>query len=144
MSEIKLNKKTKDQRTKRIPFGSARQKMHVPPVPGYSLRWINDEGGRILQAQQGGYEFHYDPNIAIGDAQEPSTDLGTRISKIVGKEDGRPIRAYLMKIRLEFYKEDQDAKEENLRVTDDAIKRGKLQPVEQSYVPKDSISFTRK
>lgn len=154
MSDIKLNTEVKTSKEKdtikkssRIPFGSPQQGLSVNPVPGYFLRWVNDEDNGIQAAQQSGYEFHEDPAILIGDAQKPSTDLGTRISRVVGKDDsGHPMRAYLMKIRNEFREEDIRLADIPLQKTDYAIKHGKLHPgaePESMYVPKDGIKINQ-
>ena len=123
----------REKRT-RIPMSAPRAKLATPEIPGFHSHWLNDYAGRILQAQQAGYEFVSQeealvtmPDLA-GDAVGSGTDLGSRVSVVVGKnEDGTPLRAYLMKIRNEWYKEDQDAQQERVDKLHDAMRQGNQQ-----------------
>lgn len=108
-------------RAERIPLGSHRQKLTTDQRPGFVRRWINDRGGRILQAQQGGWHF-----VAKNGAKAQTSDAGEGISQIVGtKEGGEPLRAYLMEIREDWYKEDQAAKQKRTDEIESQIRRGK-------------------
>lgn len=96
----------------RIPFGVPRAKMAVlGEIPGWCLAWINDTGGRIEEARLGGYEFvgRNEITLAVGSVTPLNSDLGNRISMVVGteKQTGAPKRAYLMKIRVEHKEENQ-------------------------------------
>jgi hypothetical protein len=122
------------QLRKRIPMAIPKQKLDIPPIPGYHCHWINDYPGRILQAQQGGYEFISPDEMHVvshqlGDsvANHGSTDLGTRVSIIVGADAaGQPLRAYAMKIKQEWYDEDQALLSERTRQIQQAIRQGTL------------------
>lgn len=108
--------KTSEER-KRIPMAVPVQKLEVADIPGYHLHWFNGTPERIQRAQDGGYEFvderEIRPNsVGIGNdsAVSGSTDLGSQVSIVGGKElgrDGQPIRMILMKIKQEWYEEDQ-------------------------------------
>ena len=90
-------------------------------------RWINDQDGRIQQALNGGYNY-VDPkhvtSLEEHAIMEGNTDIGPRISKIVSRGD-TVIRAFLMEIKEQYYKEDQNAKEAELRKIDEALALGK-------------------
>jgi hypothetical protein len=104
--------------------------------PGYVRRWINDYDGRLQNAQDGGYQFVQNDAVAqIGDqdVDNENRDLGARVSRVVDKTTGQ--RAYLMEIKAEFYEEDQAAKIAKVEETDRRIRKGKLEEVEESYVP---------
>lgn len=122
-------------RSKRVPLGVARSKLSVPTRQGYVRRWVNDTEGRLLQAQQGGYEYAQDQSLQIGspDVDNENRDLGARISRVVDKSTGQ--KAYLMEIKEEFYKEDQAAKQKAVKAKDDLIKHGKLDDDDGRYVP---------
>jgi hypothetical protein len=121
----------KEKRT-RIPMSVPRAKLATPELPGFHCHWINDYTGRLLQAMQGGYEF-VSPEEALitsndlaGSPVGAGSDLGSRVSVVVGKnEDGSPLRAYLMKIRNEYFKEDEQAREAQVDRIDDAMRQGK-------------------
>lgn len=123
-------------RSKRVPLGVARSKLSVPTRPGYVRRWINDKDGRLQMAEQGGYSFVQDPSLQIGggaDIDSENRDLGARISRVVSQSTGQ--KAYLMEIKEDFYKEDQRAKVRKVEEVDKRIREGKLEKVEESYIP---------
>jgi hypothetical protein len=122
-------------RSTRVPLGVARSKLSVPGRDGYVRRWINDTEGRLANAEAGGYQFVVDPALQIGqqDIDNENRDLGARTSRVVDKSTGQ--KAYLMEIQEEFYKEDQAAKVAKVEETDRRIKRGKLEQVDESYIP---------
>lgn len=128
---------TRDEsgRSTRVPLGVARSKLSVPGRDGYVRRWINDTEGRLANAEAGGYQFVADPSLQIGqqDIDNENRDLGARTSRVVDKTTGQ--KAYLMEIKEEFYEEDQAAKVRKVEETDRRIKRGKLEEVEESYIP---------
>ena len=118
----------------RIPMSSPRAKLATPDIPGYHSHWFNDTAGRVMQATQGGYEFVSPAEALItmpdlaGSSLGSGTDMGSRVSIVVGKsEDGTPLRAYLMKIRLEWYKEDQQGLQDRNDKIDDAMRQGNQQ-----------------
>jgi len=122
-------------RSTRVPLGVARSKLSVPARPGYQRRWVNDTEGRLLQAQQGGYQYSTDQSLQIGspDIDNENRDLGARISRVVDKSTGQ--KAYLMEIKEEFYQEDQASKKKAVKAKDDLIKHGKLDDDADRYVP---------
>jgi hypothetical protein len=122
-------------RNSRVPLGVARAKLSVPQRQGYVRRWVNDTEGRLMQAEQGGYQFATDQSLQIGapDVDNVNRDLGARISRVVDKSTGQ--KAYLMEIKEDFYAEDQQAKANKIAETDRLIKTGKLDDGESRYVP---------
>jgi len=136
----------KEDRKKRVPFGAHRTKLQVTDeIKGYVMRWFNDQNGRIQQALDGGYEYVNKkevPKLGIGDGQlhQENSDLNSRVSKVVSR--GEPIiRAYLMKIKKEWYDEDQVAKEQVNAQVDEALRAGRPggNEVENQYVPKGHV-----
>lgn len=135
-------------RSERVPFGIKRSKMAVKDQdPNYVYRWVNDTSGRIDDAQRGGYEFVRSAKVGEKDASNRNQDLGTRVSRIVGRSDtGTPVTAYLMRIKKEWYQADQKAKQKELDEFDATIKRGPAAaaPVDQHYVPDQGITVSEK
>lgn len=142
MNSIDSRKQEKEnQRKVRVPLGVPRAKLSAPQINGYVCRWINDTTGRLQNADDGGYEFVYEKEL---DGQAGNTDLGEKVSRIVGRnEDGSPLRAFLMKIKETWYREDQRAKQRKPDEIEAAIKRGKLneQPDDKRYIPKEGIKI---
>ena len=117
-------------RSERIPFGVARTKLGVNmEIPGKHLHWVNDSGGRLEEAQMGGYTFV--PPAAVRLPEKESY-----VRRLVGKdESGEALYAYLMMIDLELYEEDQKLLQTQVDRFDSAIRRGDLdaKPGENRY-----------
>lgn len=145
MSSIETRKlERQKQRETRVPLGVPRAKLGAPEIPGFHLHWLNDEPGRIPAAIEGGYEHVYESELK---GQANNQDLGEKVSRIVGRnEDGSSLRAYLMKIKLEWYEADQRTKRKELDAIDNAIRQGKMneQPDDKRYVPREGISVSSK
>jgi len=118
--------RTESRRERRVPLGAPRLKLAVPDRNGYKRRWVNDDGGRLQEAQDGGYQFVTDSTLHVGhDVENGNSDMGSRVSRIVGKTDGgEPLRAFLMEIKQEWYDEDQAEKQKKVDEIDEAIKHG--------------------
>lgn len=132
------------ERVKRVPLGVPRAKLDVPKIPGYHTHWLNDEPGRLEAATAGGYEFVHEKELQ---GEAGNTDLGEKVSRIVGRnEDGSPLRAFLMKLKEEWYREDQRAKQKPVDEVDMAIRQGTLneKPDDKRYVPREGISMSSK
>ena len=131
-------------RTTRVPLGAPRLKLKVAEAdPKKVGRWINDKGGRLEHAIEGGYGF-VERGVIVGtpDVIPGNTDPGARVSKVVGtNEDGTPLRAYFMQIDRETYEEDKAAKEEEIQRTEAAIRNGNLdgKASDGRYIPSEGI-----
>lgn len=109
------------RRTTRIPFGGARTKLAIGfEIPGQHLHWINDTAGRLDEAQQGGYSF-------VSPSEVGFTEKESQVKRFVGKDEaGEAIHAYLMKIDIDLYEEDQRTLQAGVDVFDRAMKAGIL------------------
>jgi hypothetical protein len=128
-------------RNKRIPFGVARSKLAVANlIEGYHLRWINDEPGRIAQAQDGGYTFVEPDEVG----REKSEDNKV---KVLGgaQKDGSALYIYLMKLAMEYHLEDVQENQSKLDKIDSAIRGGSAHDADKTgqYIPKSGISLKR-
>lgn len=98
---------------KRTPMGQ-RDKLTVPEhikERGYKYRFFNDEDGRIQSAIDAGWAI-VEEKTQVGDADaSQASQFGSAVSKPVG--GGK--RGILMRIRDEWYKEDQSAKEARIK-----------------------------
>ena len=92
--------------------------------PNFVYRFVNDTGSRISNFQSAGYEFVEDSELKVGDSRvlDPS-DLGS--AKRVTSNDGTV--SYLMRIKKEYYEEDQAAKAALNDETERAMKRDAAQ-----------------
>lgn len=114
---------------KRIPMSVPVQRLEVPDLAGYHLHWFRDTAERIQRALDAGYEFVEEREVQLnsvtlgGDsAQSGNTDMGSRVSVVSGEgaaSEGQAGRLVLMKIKQEWYEEDQKLVDErNSKVAD--------------------------
>jgi|TARA_R100001530_G_scaffold413_3_gene631 hypothetical protein len=133
----------KKMRKERIPLGGMKLKLSAPQRAGFERRWFNDNGNRIMDAMNAGYEFVHD-----GTTQEEMDEPKTRIHKVVGVlPNGHPMHAYLMETKEEFYKADQGTKAAAIDETEAAMRRGSTpgqSEQERRYIPEGrGISIQR-
>lgn len=105
-----------ERRRQRIPMDMPRMRMNYKERPGYHRHVFNDDGGRIQDALEGGYQFvmkEAAPNIGEGHDVSQRQGVGSKVCWPVGSRDnGEAIMGYLMEIPLEYYEEDQRAREQ--------------------------------
>ena len=138
-------------RKMRVPGETIRRKLSYPGEDGYEMRWANDKDTRITDLLERGWDHVLkDEGKAVGDpdvANEVAQDLGTQVSRVVGAEDdGRPIKAYLMKIRKDWYEEDRKAKDDYLTQLEKQIKDGSAvggHEIEHKYIPSGGTKIER-
>jgi hypothetical protein len=121
---------TDRDRRKRVSFSANRKRLQVDTeFPGFVTRWFNDQDDRLQRAEDAGYEYVNRAEVGqVGDKDvaNGNTDINSRVSRVVGRAaNNQPIRAYFMKIREVFYREDLTKKEETNRRVDEAIRAGK-------------------
>jgi hypothetical protein len=123
-------KEVKKTRGKRATFNGTQGKLHIAhQIEGYHTHIFNDSPGRIAFAQDVGYEF-VSPDEIGGvsiNVVSRNTDVGDKVRFLVGTaETGEALYAYLMKIRQEFYEEDQNEAQAKIDLVDEAIRGGRL------------------
>lgn len=135
-------------RRKRGVFNGTSGKLKVDgTIPGYHLHIMNDDRNRVEDALSGGYEF-VAPTEIEGVSENVTSrngDIGdSRVRFLVGTKDkGEPMYAYLMKIRTEWYEEDQAELANRNNKIDAAIRVGKITGDNPAfYVPKDGIKLS--
>lgn len=113
----------------RVPFSANRKRLQIDEkFDGFITRWFNDQDDRIQRAEAAGYEFvNRDSVKQVGDKDvaNGNTDMNSKVSRVVGRTaENQPIRAFLMKIRKEWYEADKAKKEETNRLVDEAVRAG--------------------
>jgi len=145
------NERTTRERVRNV-FNGTQAKLTVnKQIPGYHLHIFNDEPGRVQTAIDGGWEFVTPDEVGgVKDSvTSGNTDLGDKVRFLVGtSEKGDGLYAYLLKIKQEWYDEDQaEIQKRNDRV-DDAIRGGvnvaSGTSAEGFYTPKGGISYKTK
>lgn len=88
--------------------------------PDFVYRFVNDNGSRIHNFQQAGYEIVEDNGLTVGDTRvSDASSLGS--AKRVISNDGT--NSILMRIKKEYYEEDQAAKADLLAEQEAAMKQ---------------------
>lgn len=125
-------------------FGGPKLKMAVrEEIPGYHLYWENDDEGAIEQLLYEGFEFVHKHEVGMTSATMSKSaivadqDVTDRVSRFVGKkEDGAPMRAYLLKCPDELWAEREQHRYDAADERDAAIRAGRVQSPEGMYKPK--------
>lgn len=123
MSRISREQAEQNSRPKRIPLNEAnRDKLVVPGLDNenYMYRWVNDVEGRLAAFLAAWWEFVDQTGAPVGDGGvEQSEGVSSKYVKGVG----HATTAHLMRIPKEFWLEDQESKERNLKEQEAEIKR---------------------
>ena len=133
MARQSTAKKERANKPTRVPVSGSRDIMTVfGKEEDFVYRWVNDineAGSRILKFKRGGYEFARnelgsDEYVIGEEAVYQSKNDGSIIRLPVGTDKaGQAMHAYLMRIKKEWYDEDQDLKEKELQKEEEAIMR---------------------
>lgn len=110
------------QRPKRVSIGSRDVLTVTGKEAGYQYRIVNDTGDRIQKFLNAGYELVSSKDVQIGDSRvdNPSAE-GSKAQVSVDKATGQ--KAFVMRIKDEWYTEDQKAKQDYVQAIEDAIKQ---------------------
>lgn len=130
----------------RVPVGGLRTKLQLSvadqkELAGYNLHWFNDKDGRIEAALGAGYTF-VEPtqarSLGVAGLHQENSDLNAKVSKVVSRGTGDPIRAYLMKINKEWHEEDLAEKIRATQAVDESLRPVTQggQTVESGYTPR--------
>lgn len=107
------------KRRRRASVGGHALKLSAPTREGVKRRWVNDDGNRIAEARELGYDFVSETGIQ-------TADPGSHVTRLVGtKANGEPLHAHLMETPDELYAEGVAEKEAANRLIDEAITAGR-------------------
>ena len=110
----------KAERPKRTPLANRSVLGIKGKEPGYVYRIVNDTGDRVASFQEQGYEIVTDSSITIGDRR---VGRASQDGSPVQVSVGQGIDGFLMRIKDEYYKEDQAYKEQQLRELEQSMKK---------------------
>lgn len=99
-------------------------------LPGFVLRWVNDERDRVPRMEMMGWTFVKRTEVALNEKVFPSNkDMGENIAVYVGgDEGGNAMRSFLMKIPQEGFDRIMKRKHAQDDLIEDAIRRGAIGP----------------
>lgn len=96
------------QRPKRTPINGRNVLTVTGKEPGYVYRIVNDAGDRVQQFLDAGYEKVLANDVQVGDKRINSASPEGSVAQV---SVGNGEKAIVMRIREEWYKEDQLAKQ---------------------------------
>jgi hypothetical protein len=115
-----VTKPVAKERTRRTPINGQRSVLGVKGKdPAYEYRIVNDVNDRISEFEERGYEIVSDSGVTVGDkrvGKVAATGSPVEISV------GQGTKAYLMRIKKEWYAEDQKAKANHINAIEADIK----------------------
>lgn len=110
-------------RTRRTPIGTRNVLTVAGKDPNYVYRIVNDSGDRVNEFLEAGYELVPEDSIKVGDKRvNKATPEGSKAQVSVGQGQ----KAFVMRIRKEWYEEDQAAKQQRVDQLEATIKEKAL------------------
>jgi len=108
-------------RPARVPVGNRPKMAVVGKNPNFEYRWVNDTPGRIALFKQGGWELCTNDEVDVGNFRaEESAGEGSLACQIVDGGTGQ--KAYVMKIKKEWFLEDQKHNEEEAARNEETLR----------------------
>jgi len=133
---------TKSRRRRGGPIGESNRKLVLPAGfeedPAFDYRWANEDGTRLH-------------NLTVADdwdfVETEQGNTGSKVSHVAGvTKEGTPLKAYLLRKKKEYTKEDRAAKHRAIDEREGKISRplegGELSG--SGYVPSGGISLETK
>lgn len=120
MSDIKeAIAKAPRGRTQRVPVGTRKVLTVTGKEAGYNYRVINDSGDRVQEFLDAGYELVNADSVRVGDKRVNSGAAeGSKAQLSVGQGQ----KAFVVRIRQEWYDEDQARKQAHVNELESATK----------------------
>lgn len=107
-------------RPRRTPIAKRNRLEIQNKEPGYVYRIVNDVDDRVLQLQEQGYEIV--PNAKVGAIGNRRVDNPTALGSSSHISVGQGTKAVVMRQREEFYREDQQIKQQTVDDTEQSMK----------------------
>jgi hypothetical protein len=118
MTTEKLGK-APERRVRRTPV-TGRNRLSVRGKdPDFVYRIVNDTEDRVQTLQEAGYVFEESNEVVLGGERVDDTSSLGRVKHV---SVGGGVKAVLMKQRKDWYEEDQAAKQEYVKKTEDAMR----------------------
>lgn len=112
--------KDRAQRVSRTPIAGRRNVLTAAGTdPNFVYRFVNDTGDRVLNLKENGYEVVTDETIRIGDRRVavPQAEGTVRTASV-----GNGTKAVLMRIKKEWYEENQADKQAEVDEIENSMK----------------------
>lgn len=116
-------------RPARVPIGSANKLEFEGKDPNYMYRVVNDVPGRLNMYIQAGYEYCTNEQRVADKGVAEGESVDTRICV----NSGRGVKSYLMRIKKEYYDEDQAKKIDKIKRSEEQMKNKNPNPAKGVY-----------
>jgi len=116
--------KAPERRVRRTPVGQRNVLTLSGTDPEYTYRFVNDTGDRVQEFLDNGWEKVPAKNVRIGDKRvgTPSTEGSDAVASV-----GQGMKAHVLRIRKDWYDEDQAAKQAHVNATEEAMREKALE-----------------
>jgi hypothetical protein len=111
--------KAPERRVRRTPIGQRNVLTLSKKDPNFVYRFVNDVGDRVQEFIEQGYEVVKDSTTSVGDKRlgNPTAEGG-----VVQASVGQGTKAIVMRIRKDWYDEDQAQKQAHVNKTEETMK----------------------
>jgi len=106
-------------RTQRVPVGTRQVLSVAGKDPSYEYRIVNDSGDRVQEFLDAGYEVVAADSVRVGDKRVNSASSEGSVSQI---SVGQGQKAFVLRIKKEWYAEDQASKQQRVNELESATK----------------------
>lgn len=106
-------------RTQRVPVGTRNVLTVAGKDPNYEYRIINDSGDRVQEFLDAGYELVEKDSVRVGDKRVNSATAEGTVSQV---SVGQGQKGYIVRIKKEWYQEDQARKQRQVNEQERATK----------------------
>lgn len=110
---------SKVERVRRTPIGGRNILNVIGKDPSYEYRIVNDVGDRIAVMQERGYEIDSDNKIKVGDRRVANPTASGSPNQV---SVGGGTKAFVMRIKKDWYEEDQKEKMKQVDATEQTIR----------------------
>jgi hypothetical protein len=117
------------RRANRVPVGAGDKLALAGQDPNYFYRWVNDTPGRLKRYLDASYEFCTE---VVRESDKGIAEGGTADTRVTANA-GQGLTSYAMRIPLWLYNEDQEAKLEKIRKTEDQMRNKNPDPKRGVY-----------
>lgn len=123
MNQKEAISKAPEGRVRRSPLGRKQILRTEGKDPAYEYRFVTDENGRVEQFVDNDWEFVTKDQVKVGERRvERASPEGSKSQVDLGQ--GR--KGFLMRIKKEFYLEDQAAKQDSVNESEASMKQPAL------------------
>lgn len=124
MSRVAQQPRAEEIRPKRTPINGRNILTVQGKDPNYVYRIVNADGDRIAQFEEAGYELVEGKDVKVGDRRLDSASAEGSKAQVSVDREGK--KAFVMRIRKEWYEEDQRAKQKQVDDLEQSIKQDAL------------------